>query len=381
MTNTPASDSTYVKGLAGVVAAQTAKSSVDGVNGVLTYCGINIHELAEQATFEEVAYLLLYGRLPNAAELSEFSRRLVAARKAPKFAIDLLRAFPRKAVPMDVLRTVISALSFADPDTGDISEPATLRKGLRLTAQFPTLVAAYHRIRKGKEPVAPKARLGHTANFLYMLTGREPDDLTARALDMYFVLLADHSLNASTFTSRVVASTQADLHAAVTAGLSALKGPLHGGAAEATMHMLLEIGEPENVDKFIENAFATKRKVMGIGHRIYKTGDPRVQHLQAWARKLGERAGEVKWVDVLNMVGQAVMRHKQLYPNVDFFSSALLYYIGIPIDLDTCVFACARIVGWTAHVIEQYHDDALIRPKAEYTGARDERYVPLDQRN
>ncbi|MBI3760760.1 MAG: citrate synthase [Chloroflexi bacterium] len=377
-----ASPSTFVKGLAGVVAAQTALSSVDGTNGVLTYRGIDIHDLAETTQFEEAVHLLWHGKLPNAAELTAFKKELAAERKLPRQILELIRSFPKKAVPMEALRTAVSALAFSDPETEDISPEATLRKGLRLTAKMPTIVAAFHRLRKGKEPVAPKASIDHAANFLYMLTGEMPDELTVRAMNLYLVLLADHSLNASTFTARVVSSTNGDLHSAVTAAIGALKGNLHGGAAEATMNMLLEIGAIEKVDSFVDNAFDTKRKIMGFGHRIYKTGDPRVRHLQAMARKMENAAGKGhNYVDMALAVESAVNRHRELYPNVDYFSAPMLYYIGVPVDLDTCVFAVSRIAGWTAHVLEQYADAALIRPAAEYVGPTGVKFVPLNERN
>ncbi len=377
-----APSSSFVKGLAGVVAAQTALSSVDGTNGVLTYRGVNIHDLAGKAEYEEVVYLLVYGSLPTASQLSDLKKELAANRRLPKGALDLIAAAPKKAVPMDTLRTAASALAYYEKEVADISVEATRHKGIRLTAQFPTLVAAIHRVRKGKEIVNPKSTLNHAENFLYMLHGEKQSQLTNEAMNLYMVLLADHSLNASTFTSRVVASTNGDLHAAATAALGALKGNLHGGAAEATMRMLLEIGSIENVDSFVDNAFATKRKIMGIGHRIYKHGDPRAQHLLEWARRMEAAEGKGRhYVDMALAVEKAVLRHRELYPNVDFFSAPLLYYLGIPTDLDTCVFAASRVAGWTAHVVEQYKDDALIRPAAEYVGPKDQPFLPIENRS
>jgi citrate synthase len=379
MTTSPAP--AFSKGLVGVIAAQTALSSVDGQNGILTYRGYNIHDLAGRVTYEEVVHLLLYNRLPNAAEHARLQAELAASRKVPGQVMEHIYAAPRKATPMDVLRTAVSMLSYYEKDNEDISIEATLRKGLHLIAQFPTLTAAIHRARKGKEPLAPKPKLGHAANFMYMLHGEEKSQLENDAMNLYLVLLADHSLNASTFTSRVASSTNADLHAAVTAALGSLKGNLHGGAAEATMNMLLEIGDSASVDSFVDNAFKTKRKIMGIGHRIYKTGDPRAQHLLAWASKM--EAAQGKGQDYVNMaqrVEQAVLRHRELYPNVDFFSAPLLYYLGVPTALDTCIFATSRIVGWTAHVLEQYSDATLIRPGADYIGSRHEVFQPLAQR-
>jgi len=371
--------SAFVKGLDGVVAAQTMLSSVDGQNGVLTYRGINIHELAEKACYEEVVYLLWYGKLPNRKELADLETRLAAQRAVPDQIINLLRATPDNAVPMVVLRNAVSALAMFDPDAEDISPEATRRKAERLTAQMGTILAAYHRIRNHLEPIDPDPQLSHTPNLLYMLTGDQPDPLSVEALDLYQTLLAEHGMNASTFTARVVASTQADLHSAVAGALGSLKGPLHGGAAEATMRMLFEIGEPEKADAFVENAIKTRRKIMGIGHRIYKTGDPRVVHLQKWSQTLGKRKGE-KWFTILKEVEQAVLKYKQLYPNVDFFSSTMLYYIGIPVDQFTPMFAASRIAGWSAHVIEQYADNVLIRPQSEFIGLTEQRYAPIEER-
>ena len=372
----------FVKGLAGVVAAQTALSSVDGVNGVLTYRGLNIHDLAGKAEYEEISYLLLHNTLPTAAQLADFKKDLAAHRAVPQPVLDIIATLSKNGAPMDVLRTAISALAFFDQETEDYSGPATLRKGLRLIAQFPTVVAAIHRARAGQPILPPDPSLSHAENFLYMLLGEKQTQLKNDAMNLYFVLLADHSLNASTFTARVVASTNADLHAAVTAAIGALKGTLHGGAAEATMNTLLEIGSLDKVDAFVDNAFAVKRKIMGIGHRIYKHGDPRAKHLLEWARKMEVANGQGHtYVDMAAGVERAVLRHRELYPNVDFFSAPMLYYIGIPIDLDTCVFAISRVAGWTAHVIEQYNDSALIRPAAQYVGPTDQPFTPVAARN
>jgi citrate synthase len=381
MSTTPAAAPAFSKGLVGVIGAQTALSSVDGQNGVLTYRGINIHDLAGRASYEEIVHLLWHARLPNRAELEAFERDLSANRQVPQPVLDYVSGAPSTATPMDVLRTAVSALAYYETDTEDISIEGTLRKGLRLTAQFPTLVAAIHRRRQGRPPLAPDPALGHSANFLYMLHGEKQSDLENRAMDLYLVLLVDHSLNASTFTARVAASTNADLHAAVTAAIGALKGNLHGGAAEATMNMLLEIGRPDVVDEFVDRAFETKRKIMGIGHRIYKTGDPRAPHLLEWARRMEAAQGQAaSYVDMALSVESAVLRHRELYPNVDFFSAPLLYYLNIPTELDTCVFAVSRVGGWTAHVIEQYKDATLIRPSADYIGPKDQPYLPVDER-
>ena len=372
---------TFAKGLAGVVAAQTALSSVDGTKGILTYRGLNIHDLAGNVEYEEAAYLLLYGSMPTATQLAKFKKDLATHRKLPKGILDLIKSTPKKAVPMDTLRTAISALAFYEKEVDDISVEATRRKGIRLVAQFPSVVAAIQRARKGKAIVSPKAAMGHAENFFYMLHGVKPNKLETDSMNLYLVLLADHSLNASTFTARVASSTNADLHAAVTAALGALKGNLHGGAAEATMNTLLKIGALDKVDGYVDNAFATKQKIMGIGHRIYKSGDPRAKHLLEQARKMEEAEGKKhNYVDMALGVEKAVLRHRELYPNVDFFSAPLLYYLGIPTDLDTCVFAVSRIAGWTAHVVEQYIDDALIRPAAQYVGPTDQTFVSVAER-
>ena len=376
-TQTPTpSKPAFVKGLDGVVAVQTQISSVDGPNSTLTYHGININELAEFASYEEVAHLLLYGELPGQSELAEFKMQLAANRDVPAPVFDLLRQLPADQVPMIVLRTAVSALSFYDPDIEDISIEASQRKAVRLIAQLPTLTAGYHAIRNGKTPIAPRADLSHAANTLYMLGANYEDTDLVKAMDLYYIVLADHGMNASTFTARVVASTQADLHSAITAAYAALKGALHGGANEATMIMLKEIGEPEHVDAWVDAAFDRKRKIMGIGHRIYKNGDPRAVHLNQWSERLGNKLGQVKWYQMSRMVEQAVLRHRDLHPNVDFYSASMMFYIGIPIDLFTPLFACSRAAGWTAHIIEQYKDNVLIRPQSEYVGPLDQHYIP-----
>jgi citrate synthase len=370
----------FVKGLDGIVAVQTYISMVDGPNSNLSYRGINVNELVENATYEEVAFLLLHDHLPSRNELADFNARLVANRWLPAPLYDLLRQLPRDTVPMEALRTAVSALSFYDPEIEDISIEATQRKAVRLISQFPTICAAYQRIREGKEPIAPTARLSHAANTLHMLGLPSGDADFVKAMDAYLILLADHGMNASTFTGRVVASTQADLHSSITAAMAALKGPLHGGANEATMNMLLEIDDPAKVDGFVDNAFATKRKIMGIGHRIYKNGDPRSVHLNNWAERLGRKLNQIKYFDMAHKVSAAVLRHRELYPNVDFYSAPMLYYIGVPIDLFTPMFACSRVAGWSAHVIEQYKDNVLIRPQSEYIGPNDVHYVPVSER-
>ncbi len=371
----------FVKGLAGIVAVQTGISSVDGPTSTLLYRGINIHELADRAQYEEVAYLLLYGHLPNEKELGDFRFRLIANRWLPAPTYDLLRRLPHDTVPMEMLRTGVSLLSFYDPEIEDISPESTQRKAIRLIAQLPVLCAAYHRIRSGLEPIAANPRLSHAANTLYMLTGEEPDPDFVAALNAYFVLLADHGMNASTFTARVVASTQADLHSSITAALAALKGPLHGGANEATMLTLLEIDNIDRVDSWVDEAFAHKRIIMGFGHRIYKNMDPRARHLNFWAERLGRKVNQPKYYEMSLKLALSILRHRELYPNVDFYSASMLYYLGIPIDLFTPMFAASRVAGWSAHVIEQYKDNALIRPQSEYIGPQELHYTALSERS
>jgi citrate synthase len=381
MSAAPAASPAFSKGLVGVIGAQTELSSVDGTNGILTYRGINIDQLAGRAQYEEVIYLLLYGKLPSRAELDAFQKQLAGSRTLPAEVVQHIQAAPKTATPMDVLRTAVSMLAYSDPETEDITREATLRKAERLVAAFPTIVAAIHRARLGQPLVQPDPSLGHAANFMAMLHGEAQSELENQAMNLYLVLLADHSLNASTFTARVAASTNADLHAAITAAIGALKGNLHGGAAEATMNTLLEIGTMDQVGPFVDQAFATKRKIMGIGHRIYKSGDPRAKHLLEMARRMEEAQGKgAVYVDMALGVEQAVLRHRELYPNVDFFSAPLLYYLGVPTELDTCVFAVSRVAGWSAHVLEQYRDATLIRPGSEYIGPKDQAYVPLDER-
>ncbi len=383
MTDAKPGGSTFSPGLKGVVAAQTALSSIDGQNGVLTYRGINIHELIKCncSTYEEVVYLLWYGKLPTHDELAALKKHLADNRGLPPQVVNMLRDVPDDAIPMVVLRNAVSLLAFFDPDGDDISPESTRRKASRLTAQMGTVLAAYDRLRRRLEPIDPDPRLDHAANILYMLTGTPPDPDLAQALDQYLVLLADHGMNASTFTARVVASTRADLHSAVTAALGSLKGPLHGGANEATMKMLLEIASPDKVDEYIDNAFATKKKIMGFGHRIYRTGDPRAVHLQKMAKKLGDKVGDTRWYEMSLMVEKAVRRNRELYPNVDFFSAPAMYYIGIPIDLFTPMFAASRVAGWSAHVLEQHAQDVLIRPESEYVGSTDQHCAPIEQRS
>ena len=368
-------------GLEEVIAASSAICELNGKEGKLSYFGVNIHDLAAHSSFEETVYLLWHGKLPTKAQLHELDTRLRASRALPEPVLSLMRAFPKTATPMEVLRTVVSALSMYDPDTGDNSQDANVRKATRLTAQFPTIVAAAERLRNGQEPVAPRQDLGHAANFLSMLFGKEPDAYTAHVMDLALILHADHEFNASTFAGRVTAATLADMYAAITSAIGALSGPLHGGANEQVMRMLMRIGSVDKVESYLDNALEHKEKVMGFGHRVYRTEDPRATHLRQISRELGERAGDTKWFDMSRKVEQYMNAHKQLNANVDFYSASTYYQMGLPIELFTPIFACSRISGWTAHALEQYANNRLIRPLAYYTGPTNVSYTPIDQRS
>lgn len=377
---TTAPTGTSAAGLRGVAAASSSVSDVNGEKGELIYQGYNIHDLAKQSTFEEVVFLLWHKRLPTQPELDELKRSLGVASKVPDQIIEMMQHFPREADPIDILRTAISALEFYDPNSRNISRDASLHTAIKLTAQFPTLVAASERLRKGQGVIKPDPKFNIATNFLYMLRGERASDHDARVFDIALILHADHELNASTFTARVVAGTLADMYGAVTAAISALSGPLHGGANTNVMKMLLEIGEVENVESYIKKALAEKRKIMGFGHAVYRTEDPRATHLRKFSKEIGERAGDSKWYEISRKIEEVMMREKGLYPNVDFFSASTYYMMGIPLDLYTPIFALSRISGWTGHILEQYADNKLIRPRAEYVGSRGLAYVPIEER-
>ncbi|MCI0337811.1 MAG: citrate synthase [Acidobacteria bacterium] len=377
--------STTGAGLRDVVAAPSSICFIDGEKGILTYRGYNIHELAENSTFEEVIFLLWNGRLPNRHELAELSAALVANRKLPVELIGLMKSFPCEVVPMDALRTAISALVFYDPDRNDNSLEASKRKAIRLTAQFPGVVAAIDRIRNGKEPLDPNPELSHAANFLHMLNGEEPTDIEARALDIALILHADHEFNASTFAARVTAATLADVYASITSAIGALSGPLHGGANEQVMRMLLEIGSVAKVDSYLKDKLASGQKIMGIGHAVYRTEDPRATHLRKMSEEIGKQQGDTKWFDMSHRIEEIVVaemtkKEKPIRANVDFYSASTYYMLGISVDLYTPIFAVSRISGWTAHVLEQYANNKLIRPRSDYTGEVDLKYIPIDRR-
>ena len=368
------------KGLEEVIAAETRLSDVDGKLGRLWYVGFDVHDLATSSTFEEVVYLLHSLRLPTEAELDELSDRLVAEREVSPFLAGMMPTLAQQTSPMSMLRTGVSAASAYDPDGWEDTPEANERKAMRLIAKTPTLIALYHRMRTDQEAVPPNPKLPHAANFLYMLSGEEPDQEDAAALDTTLILYADHTMNASTFTARVIASTLADMFSAITGAIAALKGPLHGGANEESMKMLEEVGDPAHGEKYVKDKLARRERIMGFGHRVYKTEDPRATHLRRLSQELGERKGDPRWFEISAEIERVVAGEKGLHPNVDFYAASVYHYLGIPTDLMTPVFALARMSGWTAHVREQYADNRLIRPESEYVGPRDQAYVPIDQR-
>ncbi len=365
-------------GLEDIIATSTSICSIE--NGVLAYRGYNIDDLAENATFGEVTYLLLYGTLPKRAELEKMEKEIALGGKIPADSLKLIKQFPLKVPPMDWLRTAVSALSFNDPDAKDNSNEANLRKAIRLTGQMSTLATAFDRLRNGKEPLDPKVGKSQAWNFLYQLTGNEPDEVSVNAFDVCLILHADHELNASTFSARVTAATLSDIHSAVTSAIGTLKGSLHGGANEQVMLMLQKVGDAAKVETWIREALARKERIMGFGHRVYKNGDPRAKHLMKLSEALGHVKNEMKWYEMSRVIDSVVQKEKGLLPNVDFYSASTYHYLGIPTDLFTPVFACSRVTGWAAHVCEQLAHNRLIRPRAEYLGARDQHYVPIDKR-
>ena len=370
------------KGLEGVIATNSGICWIDGEAGVLAYRGIDIHELAGQSTFEETTYLLWKGILPNQLELRDFQAQLALARTLDPHIVEMLRGFPKTATPMEVLRTAVSALSFFDADEKDNSHDANVRKAYNLTAQIAMIVAVYDRLRKGKEVVAPDRSLSHAANFLWMLNGVKPSATATRTLDTALILHADHELNASTFAARVIAATLSDIHSAVTGAIGALKGPLHGGANEAVMRMLLAIDKAgADPVEYVKNMLVAKQKVSGFGHRVYKTEDPRATHLRRMSEQLGKDAGQTKWFEMSRAIELYINKEKKLNANVDFYSASTYAMLGIDIDLYTPIFAVSRMAGWAAHVIEQLDDNRLIRPRAEYIGpAYPARYIPMGER-
>jgi citrate synthase len=373
-------DNTAPKGLEDVIIGSSTLTLIDGHAGTLSYRGYDISDLAENATFEETSYLLLYGDLPNVQELRELRQNLSDEREIPTQLVELLRGFPSDASPMDILRTSISALSIYDPDLHDYSPEAMLRRAIRILSKTTTMIAAYERIRNGTEVIPPRADLDHASNFLYMMRGDAPEPAVARIFDKCLILHADHELNASTFAARVTASTLSDVYSAVTSAIGALKGPLHGGANEAVMEMLEEIKVPEKVEAYLKKAFSEKKRVMGFGHRVYKTIDPRATILRALSKELATKNGGKEWFRISYKLEEIMRTEKKLSPNVDFYAASVYHMLGIPTYLFTPIFAASRVTGWTAHIMEQYTDNRLIRPRADYVGHHPRKYIPLTQR-
>lgn len=368
------------EGLRGVVAAQSAIGDVNGEEGILIYQGYDIHDLAEHSTFEEVVFLLWNGRLPKADELAALKAEIRANYEVPAEVITMMKQFPKTADPMDVLRTTVSSLDFYDDNGHGTDREHAVKAAMKLTGQIGTLAAAWDRIRNGKDVVAPDHSLGIAENFLYMLRGERADADEAHLFDVCLILHADHELNASTFTTRVVSGTLAGMYGAVTAGIAALAGPLHGGANTNVMKMLIEIGELDKVDGWLDKALEEKRKIMGIGHAVYKTEDPRATWLRKYSKHMADKKGVSKWYEMSMRIEQLMLEKKGMHPNVDFYSASTYYLMDIPLDLYTPIFAVSRISGWTGHILEQYGHNKLIRPRAEYIGARDLKYAPIGER-
>jgi citrate synthase len=368
------------RGLEGVVAASTRLSDVRGDVGRLIYCGYDIDELAGQATYEEVVHLLHHDRLPTRSELAELRATLAGFRDLPRAIKQIIQKFPKTAPPMHVIRTAVSALGCFDTTADVDSMHSQRRKALRLIAQIPVITAYFHRHRQNLPLIEPDESLGEAANFLYMLNGQRPEAETESTMDMCYVLHAEHGMNASTFAARVTIATLSDMYSAITSAIGTLKGPLHGGANEGVIKMLLEIGTLDGVDPYVEDALAQKKKIMGIGHRVYKVLDPRAPHLQRMARILSAKIGEPKWIQMSERIAELMLERKNLNANVDFYSATVYYSLGIPTDLFTPIFAIARTAGWTAHVLEQLNDNRLIRPQSLYTGPVGLKFKPIDER-
>lgn len=366
-------------GLEDIIAGTSNICFLDGKRGILAYYGYNIHDLVK-GSFEETIYLLFYGKLPNASELAEFSAKLVSARELPKHIKDDILGFPKNVHPMAVLRSVTSELAFYYPDVEDRSHEANIEKGIRLTAQLPLIVAYYDAHRNGRPLPETNPKLGHAANFLAMLLGKEQDERVVKMFDSALTLHADHEFNASTFTCRVIASTLSDLYSAVTGAIGALKGPLHGGANEQVMRMLLKVNDPTRAREWVMDALARKEKIMGFGHRVYRTEDPRATHLRKFSEEMGQRTGQPQWYAMSRDIEEIILKEKKLLPNVDFYSASTYYLMGIPLDLYTPIFAMSRVSGWVAHALEQYENNRIIRPAADYTGPIDLEWKPMDKR-
>ncbi len=368
------------KGLEGVVAATTKLSSVRGLDGELIYRGYNINELAGNATYEEVVHLLHRGKLPNEAELASLKAELAAARDLPSGVVDIIRQLPKEASPMRAIRTVVSALACYEPPEGQDSLEHQTKRAIKLIAQVPVITAYFHLARQDKPLLDSDPSLGEAANFLYLIDGKKPIEEKEKTIDMCYILHADHGMNASTFSARVTIATLSGMYSAITSAIGTLKGPLHGGANEGVIKMLQEIGSLDKVDDFVDDCLKNKKKIMGIGHRVYKVLDPRAPHLQRMAQQLGAKLGETKWLDMSERIAEIMLREKNLYPNVDFYSATVYYSLGIPTDLFTPLFAISRTSGWTAHVLEQLADNRLIRPRGVYDGPDNLKFQPISER-
>jgi citrate synthase len=381
MTNGKTADEkTFVRGLEGVVAAETNISWVDGIHGKLYYWGYDIHDIAEKVSFEEVIFLLWNGRFPNRSECERLRLELATEMRLPSQVVELLKLMPPNAHPMQVLQTTVSMLGIFDPDSGNNSAEANLRKAKRLVSQVPTIIADLHRIRKGLPLISADPKLGISDNFLYMLRGTPPVKIEHTVMDLIMVLHTDHGLNASTFTGRVIASTLSDMHAALAGAIGALKGPLHGGANQKVMEMILQIGKVDMVQDYIAGMLENKQKIMGFGHRVYRTEDPRARHLRTYSEMLCELRGYKELYDISHKIEAIVRESKGIYPNVDFYSATVQHAMGIPADFFTAVFAASRTAGWVAHIMEQYADNRLIRPTSKYTAELGVPFVSMDQR-
>ncbi len=367
-------------GLEDVVIAASSICYIDGDKGILRYRGYGINELADKSTYEETAYLLIYGHLPHSAQLESFQGELRAKRALPQDFMKILQGLPKTTDPMAWLRTGVSMLASYDPESEDISEPANLRKTIRLTAQLATIAASIDRIRKNQPLLAPDRSLDQAGNFLYLLTGKKPDELSRRAMDMALILQADHELNASTFAARVTTSTLSDMYSAVTSAIGTLKGPLHGGANQRVLEMLEKIGTPEKAEPFVREQLSAKKKVMGFGHRVYTTVDPRAAVLKQKSKELSQKVGPAKWYEMSEIIEKIMINEKKIHPNLDFYSATVFRYLGIDTDLYPVIFAISRIVGWCTHIMEQYQNNRLIRPLSQYTGPQGLRYEPLGSR-
>ena len=368
------------RGLREVVAGETRVSDIDGENGRLWYSGYDINDLAGNVSYEETVYLLHHTKLPNQEELDELLEFLASELELAPFLMGMMPTLAQQTSPMSMLRTSVSAASTYDPDGWDESLKAQYRKAMRLVAKTPTLIAAYHRLRTGQEVLPPNPKLPHAANFLQMLLGVEPDAKDAAALDTTFVLYGDHTMNASTFTARIIASTLADMFSAITGAIAALKGPLHGGANEESMKMLQEVGSPDRAEAYVRDRLGHHEKIMGFGHAVYRTMDPRATVLKRLSLEVGERAGDRRWYEISEAIERTTLEQRGLYPNVDFYAASVYHTLGIPTDLMTPIFALARMAGWTAHVREQYADNRVIRPGSEYVGPRDQHWIPIEDR-